>query len=516
MDWTAGYASDLVYTAGFYREQAPAFLNLTCVLNGYEPVALDKSFTYCELGFGRGLTANVLAATHPQGKFYATDFNPAHVAEAREICAAAALPNLTLLEHSFADLNGPAGDALPEFDFITLHGIYTWVTPENQQHIVSFIEKKLKAGGLVFLSYNAMPGWTPHLPLQRLLVDHADSHPDRSDKQVSKASEFVTRLQSLNAAYFTANPAVTSKIDMLKAADAKYLVHEYMHRHWQPLYHADVAKDVARAKLEFVGVADLPLAFYSMYLSPEQRALLGEIEDGTLRQTVVDYMLNTSFRRDVYVRGARKMSPARAMKVTRELIATLIVPRHKATLKMKVGLVETNGRDELYIPVLDALAQRPHSIEELNALPALKSRTVGDVFQIVIMLVASSQAICSFRENRGVSQQHSDQMNKVIAERACMVDDYQVLAAPFAGTAIAASYIERFIYLVLDTQTEANNVRAIVDAVRQLMSSYGHVLNKDGKPLVAEHEISEELTRLVRDFIENKLSMWRQLGVTKK
>jgi hypothetical protein len=30
MDWTAGYASDIEYTAGFYREQSPAYLNFAC------------------------------------------------------------------------------------------------------------------------------------------------------------------------------------------------------------------------------------------------------------------------------------------------------------------------------------------------------------------------------------------------------------------------------------------------------------------------------------------------------
>ncbi|RYZ90024.1 MAG: methyltransferase, partial [Moraxellaceae bacterium] len=85
MDWTAGYVSDVEYTAGFYTEQAPGLLNFACILNGVEPVDTSKSFNYCELGFGRGLTVNVLAAANPQGRFYAADFNPAHVAGARQL-----------------------------------------------------------------------------------------------------------------------------------------------------------------------------------------------------------------------------------------------------------------------------------------------------------------------------------------------------------------------------------------------------------------------------------------------
>ena len=32
-------------------------------------------------------------------------------------------------------------DDLPDFDFITLHGIYSWVSPENRRTIVEFIRR---------------------------------------------------------------------------------------------------------------------------------------------------------------------------------------------------------------------------------------------------------------------------------------------------------------------------------------------------------------------------------------
>ena len=98
MDWTSGYVSDIEYTSGFYREQSPAWLNFVCLLNGIEPVDLQQPFTYFELGFGRGLTAQLVAASHPNGQFYAADFNPAHVAGASALAKQAQLSNLTLLE----------------------------------------------------------------------------------------------------------------------------------------------------------------------------------------------------------------------------------------------------------------------------------------------------------------------------------------------------------------------------------------------------------------------------------
>jgi len=91
MAWNEGYVSDIEYTNGFYSDLSPHHLNFSCILNGVEPVPLDQPYTYFELGFGRGLTLNVLAATNSNGQFYGNDFNPAHVAGARALAATAQL-----------------------------------------------------------------------------------------------------------------------------------------------------------------------------------------------------------------------------------------------------------------------------------------------------------------------------------------------------------------------------------------------------------------------------------------
>ena len=72
-DWTHGYIAEIDYTYGFYRELSPALLNYALLLRGFEPPSLDAGFRYCELGFGQGVSANLLAATHPQGQFEGTD-----------------------------------------------------------------------------------------------------------------------------------------------------------------------------------------------------------------------------------------------------------------------------------------------------------------------------------------------------------------------------------------------------------------------------------------------------------
>jgi len=78
---------------------------------------------------------------------------------------------------------------LPDFDFITLHGIYSWISPENRRTIVEFMRRKLKPGGIVYISYNCMPGWAGMMPLRRLLVEHTLARGSLSAR--SRASAFL-------------------------------------------------------------------------------------------------------------------------------------------------------------------------------------------------------------------------------------------------------------------------------------------------------------------------------------
>ncbi len=189
MSWTAGYNNSVAYTTGFYQEQSPTYLNACLVMQRVAPPSIEK-FTYCEAcGFGqRSLTSLILAATHPDGDFYACDFNPLHVIAASSIRDEAQLPNLTLLENSFGELAQGAIE-LPMFDYITMHGIISWISDETRAQIMRFLTRYLKPGGVVQVSYNAMPGLAQVLPLQRLLMRGAAGRRRRVDEGLGARQE---------------------------------------------------------------------------------------------------------------------------------------------------------------------------------------------------------------------------------------------------------------------------------------------------------------------------------------
>ncbi|RJF88320.1 class I SAM-dependent methyltransferase [Oleomonas cavernae] len=172
-DWSAGYVTSIEYVTACYPEQGPNHLDLMALLHAVEPPMPHGRISYCELGAGQGMTATMIAATNPDIDVHAIDFMPAQVARARDFAAGLGIDNVSFHEASFDDLAAGRGPALPNFDYVTMHGVYSWISRENQEAIIRLLATKLNPGGLVYTSYNAMPGWGSGFAIQRLLSEVA-------------------------------------------------------------------------------------------------------------------------------------------------------------------------------------------------------------------------------------------------------------------------------------------------------------------------------------------------------
>lgn len=80
--------------------------------------------TACELGFGQGMSANLHAAVSVV-EWCGTDFNPAQAGFAQELAAVAG-SGARLFDQAFDEFCSRSD--LPEFDYIGLHGIWSWIS----------------------------------------------------------------------------------------------------------------------------------------------------------------------------------------------------------------------------------------------------------------------------------------------------------------------------------------------------------------------------------------------------
>ena len=512
MEWSDGYVADVDYTADFFRELSPEWLNFTCLLNGVEPVPLDAPFTYFELGCGQGVTLSILAASNPLGQFFGNDFMPSHIAAARQFATAAGIENLTLFEKSFAELANGAVSDLPQFDFITLHGVYTWINAENQAYITRFINRYLKPGGIVYASYNAMPGWNAELPLKRLLLAHAALHPEKSAMQLSAATNFIEQFQLDQGGFFSQSNALPDLLALLRTRNQNYLAHEYLHADTEPVYHLDIVKDFDAAKLNYIGSADLCYAYPAFYLNEEKRALVDAISNASLRETLKDFFLNSYFRRDVFVRGARTLSPARQRTLLGNLHLALLVPA--AALRyteLKIGVTEACINELIYAPAFALLDDAPATLADLATTPELQQLPLAEIAKVAAILVTSQQAIV-YAESKPATAA-SRRVNHLLALEARYTDACDTFACPVAGNGITLNIVERLVFLLLCEVGTTISATIVVDAVHDLLEHRQRRLRKDGKPFESDEENFAEITRHVHATLLQKLPIWQHLGL---
>jgi SAM-dependent methyltransferase len=294
-----GYVTDTPYADTFFRELSPAWINYVAALNGVAPRPTDRAFNYLELGSGFGTSVVVNAAAFPHGFFHACDFNEAHIDGAREYAGHLGVTNVTLHMRTFESL---LATSLPRFDFIVLHGVYSWVDAATREVIRQLIARLLLPGGLVYVSYNALPGWSHELPLRKLLVELAATIHGTAAERSEQAATLIDQLSTAGLRYFTVHPAVKTAVDAYRRGEGHYLAHEFLNDAWEPFYAVDVADGFADIGLEAVGSATLVTNHLPLNVDARAAEAIAGLPTPRQQQLAVDFATNQRFRRDVFVR----------------------------------------------------------------------------------------------------------------------------------------------------------------------------------------------------------------------
>jgi SAM-dependent methyltransferase len=506
-DWTSGYVADIGYTHGFYRELTPALLQMVAWAKGVNAPDAGKPLTYCELGCGQGFTTNLLAAANPQIEFHATDFNPSHIAGALDLARDAESANIHFYDDSFSDF--VERDDLPGFDIISLHGIYSWVADEHRRTIVEFVRRKLNPGGLVYISYNALPGWSVAAPLRQLMFLHGKAQGGPTVGRITPALEFIEKLMNAEARYFTANSSLKARHEQIAGHNPSYVAHEYLNDTWSLFYHSDIAADLAGAKLSYVGSANLLDHVDPINMSAAQKEILEGISDPVLRETARDYVVNQQFRRDVFARGTVPLPSARSRETWLDSRFILNVRREDVKLKVKGALGDADLHADVYEPILDALAAGPASLRQVLAADSRIGALGWDrLIEALILLVGSNQVDpCLPARTDAKRIKAVRAFNHVVMRRACDSADLGFLASPMTGGGINVPRFNQIFLLALEQGRKTADDCAAFGW--NILSEQGQMLMKDGQPLSTPEDNLAELKRLAAKFFERQLPVLR-------
>lgn len=373
--WGQGYITDITYLPGYYRHQSPGLMAIAAWLGGAVcPIpGPDDEVSYLELGCGQGHGALVLAASNPRWNVTAVDFNPAHVAAARERAARAGINNVRFIEADLATLaDSPSLSALAEADFVSSHGVWSWVPPAVKSGLVCLLRAKLKPGAALHISYNALPGWSGVYAFQRLLREAGSRLGSRSDKQVEEGLRLVRDLNAAEARHLRLSPMVQALLERANQLPIEYLAHEYMNASWAPCWHAEVAEALAAAKLEWVASANLPENFPELATTEAQRAIVNRFDDPLVRELIRDICMERTLRHDIFIRGARRMDPVARDAELRRLTLVATIPEADLPAEVQMPAGKASLAEKFYRPIMRRLEAGPATVSGLLELPDLE------------------------------------------------------------------------------------------------------------------------------------------------
>lgn len=506
-----GYVTDLPYLTRSYPQYAPAYLRLSATLAGFEMPGLQPGSAVLELGCGYGNLVISAAAAYPDCDFVGVDFNPSHIAAARQRAADLGLTNITLLDADFSDL---ADDphVLPDCDLVICHGVYSWVAPSVRHAIQRILARHVRPGGLVFISYNVLPGSASMSVLQRALYETASLSVGRSDHRVGEAITRIKAMHTAGAAHLAGNKLIESLLESFDEADPAYLAHEYINTNWSALYHADVARDMEQARLTYIGSATPYENFPALLLQPQQNETLSEIPVSSVRETLRDYFMERVLRKDLYVRGPRRLTELTRDRTLDECVLAAGINPEDATYRVTVPA----GRIDLEDPFREACERLWR--EERLPLGALMAGPFANTEQnrpeTVALLLSGGLAVPSL-EAPGEATRAA--CRRALARAVEAVHDGGLQARPTVlvprlGCEQPVGGLEA---LVLDALARGRPQapEILVPELWAYFEEMGEVVMHKGESISDTAQCHALLIGLVRDMLSERVPLWRALGM---
>ena len=368
---SAGYVTDVAYLPGYYPFMAPARMRYVASLQGIRSPAVEEGFDFLELGCGFGSTLLTLAAANPQGRFTGVDFMPVHTEQIDREVAATNLRNVRVLCADFAKM--PAD--LPKFDFIALHGVFSWVSPELRQCVLEIIRRHLKPDGIAEVTYNCMPGWSSLLPVRTLLQHFAGMAQGDSIARVRQALAIVAEMRKADIPIFHDQPLAAQLVDKLMQADLHYVAHEYLNEHWTVFHVADVLAMFGGIGLGYAGRLPYHHNHWELCAKP-QFARQFQAADILTLETLKDHHANAMFRWDLFSPRPREVwTPRQRAEAAADLFFRIASPQASLPHTVTYGGVSAGIAGPPHDRMLEVMGHASWSLSMLLDEPQLAAFT---------------------------------------------------------------------------------------------------------------------------------------------
>ncbi len=525
--WNEGYHTDTNYSAGYFPQINPLYVKHLFTFKHQAFPTIDENFTGCELGFGQGVSVVMHAAASP-GKWYGTDFNPNQVNFAQKLAKYGSVA-VHLSDDAFGDYANR--EDVPMLDYICVHGIWSWISHPNQQSIVDFAKKKLKVGGVLYLSYNVGPGFTFFEPIRQVMYDYMKTcgvPAKTQESQVPGIIDLVDKLVSFKKGYGD-SALVKDRIDRIlhnNGLTHNYLCHEYLNDDWDISSHSIVAERLDQAKLSFVCQHPFYSNIENFVLKEEETKILDRFSGTEVYNGLKDYITGEQFRADYFVRGSRRLNEKQYREELDKLCFILVADHDvdEITLDTRNGRAVLNPQN--FQPVIEVMKDhRVYSFKELgdnivnNKYRKFKNAEGNDYSQqdlinTVIFLLCTNHIAPAVKENtisKDIIKRCKNINRAVINTEAGAEVTYVV--SPVTMCAFRIDDITRMVLALIMVRPDVNE-QEVYQAFKPMIAEHDlKLFDKERKPITDPDEIDKTFKKNIHNIFTKTIPTYKKLFV---
>lgn len=312
---------DLMYESGAFPQTAINNLEARARLMGLQPAPAANA-KVLELGCSMGGNIITQALYYPDAEFVGIDLSGRQVAQGNAIIEKMGLENVRLVEKDILTIDESFG----KFDYIIVHGIWSWVPDAVKDKIFSICRNNLTEHGIAYISYNVYPGWKRQEQLREIMYFAGrDVLEEPLEARTRKGLDALKALaEILENDKGLGGGGKLPAIQKILNHNFYYIAHEYMEAFNDPIYVNGFIEWANRHRLAYIGDTDLHVSFVSwMAEHTRERILALAGGDYIAKEFYSDILSDRQFRRSLLCREEVGDTVRRDESVAVEVIESL-------------------------------------------------------------------------------------------------------------------------------------------------------------------------------------------------
>lgn len=300
------------YPSKFFMQMHPDRLAVIGTFFGMSPANVETC-RVLELGCGNGSNLIAHAFTMPDATFVGVDLAESHIADAKRDAATLGLRNVEFHQMDVADIKR---DDFGGFDYITAHGLFSWIPDFVRPRVIEIFGEMLNANGIGYVSYVTKPGAMQRQMVQQMLRHHVRKLSDPLEK-VNKAMEFLKFLAENSTDRQFLAPFLKKELERHAAHDAADIFHDDLSELNTAFSISEFSSMLSSSGLKFLGEAELH-SMGTRDLSEHAKSVIGAIDDIVDREQNLDFIRARVFRQTLFCRDEIELNHSPSSEIIRQ------------------------------------------------------------------------------------------------------------------------------------------------------------------------------------------------------